>query len=57
MIYYIMEKQICISQKEYKELKQDKKIVETLSSLDSSIVKSINRSLKQASQGHIRRIA
>ncbi len=52
-----MEKQVCISQKEYKELKKDQKIVETLSNLDSSIVKSINRSLEQASQGHIRRIA
>jgi hypothetical protein len=52
-----MIKQVCISEKEYKELKEDKKIVDTLSSLDNSVVKSINCSLKQASQGHIRRVA
>ena len=52
-----MAKEVCISEKEYKELKEDQKIVETLSSLDNSVVKSINRSLRQASLGHIRRIA
>jgi len=51
-----MVKEVCISEKEYKELKEDQKIVETLSSLNNSVVKSINRSLRQASQGHIRRI-
>ena len=54
---YSMAKEVCISEKEYKELKEDQKIVETLSSLDNSVVKSINRSLRQASLGHIRRIA
>tara|TARA_Y100000310_G_scaffold294083_1_gene324242 strand:+ start:3806 stop:3964 length:159 start_codon:yes stop_codon:yes gene_type:complete len=52
-----MAKGVCISKKEYKELKEDQKIVETLSNLDNSVVKSINCSLKQASQGHIRRVA
>ncbi len=52
-----MTKEVCISEKEYKQLKEDQKIVETLSSLDNSVVKSINRSLKQASMGQIRRIA
>jgi len=52
-----MVKEICISKKEYKKLKEDKKIVDTLSKLDHSIVSSINRSLKQASEGQVRRIA
>ncbi len=52
-----MAKEVCISEKEYKELKEDQKIVETISNLDNSVVKSINRSLRHASQGHIRRVA
>ncbi|MBU1199286.1 MAG: hypothetical protein KKF46_07275 [Nanoarchaeota archaeon] len=52
-----MVKEVCISEREYNELKKDQKIVETLSSLDNSVVKSINRSLRQASQGQIRRVA
>lgn len=52
-----MAKDICISRKEYKKLKDDEKIVDTISKLDNSVVKSINRSLKQASQGYVRRIA
>jgi len=54
---YSMVKEVCISEREYNELKKDQKIVETLSSLDNSVVKSINRSLRQASQGQIRRVA
>ena len=52
-----MAKEVCISKKEYKELKEDQKIVETLSSLDNSVVKTINRFLRQASLGNIRRVA
>lgn len=52
-----MAKEVCISESEYKKLKEDEKIVETLSKLDNSVVTSINRSLRQASQGHIRRVA
>jgi len=52
-----MKREVCISKKEYKELKEDQKIVRTISGLSNSVVRSINRSLKQASQGQIRRIA
>ncbi len=52
-----MAKEVCISESEYRELKEDQKIVETLSSLDNSVVRSINRSLRQASQGQLRRVA
>jgi len=52
-----MAKEVCISKREYNELKKDQKIVKTISSLDNSVVKSINQSLRQASQGHLRRVA
>ena len=52
-----MTKEVCISENEYQKLKEDKKIVETISNLDKSVVESINRSLRQASQGHIRIIS
>ncbi|MBU1201468.1 MAG: hypothetical protein KJ583_02805 [Nanoarchaeota archaeon] len=52
-----MAKEVCISENEYRELIEDRKIVKVISSLDNSVVESINRSLRQASKGNLRRVA
>jgi len=46
-----------IPKDEYAKLKEDSKIVDALSNLDRSVVESITRSVKQAREGKIRRIA
>ena len=51
-----MKSQICITKDEYERLKEDSKIVEAISKLDSDVVKSITTSLKQAHEGKLRRV-
>jgi hypothetical protein len=52
-----MSSTICIPKDEYDKLKEDSKIVDALSKLDRYVVESITRSVRQAKDGKVRRIA
>jgi len=47
---------ITIPKTEYKQLKEDAKIVEALNDLDANVAKSILRSLKEAAEGKVERV-